>query len=120
MYFHTSCRLDTHLSIREKHRNREFPARVTKPFPNYFSEHSKIISFKYPNSCSPRLCREQTTKVPRQAACHEVHGRLEYLFRQGGPVEHKMKNLSFLWELERDKVDAKSTGIPAPNNPMVN
>lgn len=31
-----------------------------------------------------------------------------------------MKNLSFLWELERDKADAKSTGIPAPNNPMVN
>lgn len=62
MYFNTFCGLDTHLSIREKHRKREFPAHVTKFF-QIISLSTQIISFEYPNSGSPQLPHEQTPRT---------------------------------------------------------
>lgn len=99
MYSHTFCRSDTHLSTRDKYRNRDSPANITKFLQNYFSEHSAITSLEEnPNSCRPGLSHEQIKAVPGQAAWYRVHRipdpihcytrRLEYQFTQTGPVEH--------------------------------
>lgn len=73
-----------------------------KVFLNYFTEHSSLAL-----NTQTQLPHEQTPTVPGQAACLDVHGRSEYLLTQGGPLEHRMKTLSSLWKLERDKLDAK-------------
>lgn len=99
MYSHTFCRPQTHLGTRDKYRNRDCPAVVTKSLRNYFSEHSETTSLEeYPNSCSPGLFHEQIKAVPGQAAWHGAHGipnpihcctwRLAYQSTQTGPVEH--------------------------------
>lgn len=69
MYSHTFCRSDTHLSTRDKYRNKDSPANITKSLQNYFSEHSEITSLEEnPNSCRPGLSHEQIKAVPGPAA----------------------------------------------------